>query len=121
MEQGFDAQPMIPLRPLHGRKAALAFNVRNGLFQGYEVHLTEKVGSPDWIRTSYLVLRRHALYPNELRDHFHCTLARAKLFLRRQTFSIIGALFAGARAEIYRVRPILGQPDLRHTRASTIE
>ena len=29
-----------------------------------------KLGSPDWIRTSYLVLRRHALYPNELRDHF---------------------------------------------------
>lgn len=29
-----------------------------------------KVGSPDWIRTSYLVLRKHALYPNELRDHF---------------------------------------------------
>jgi hypothetical protein len=33
-------------------------------------YLIEKIGSPDWIRTSYLVLRRHALYPNELRDHF---------------------------------------------------
>lgn len=44
-------------------------------------------GSPDWIRTSYLVLRRHALYPNELRDHFLTAFspAQTRIFLRRQT------------------------------------
>src|SRR5579863_215823 len=52
--------------------------------QRYKVPLTERVGSPDWIRTSYLVLRRHALYPNELRDHFDCIPARTRIFLRRQ-------------------------------------
>jgi hypothetical protein len=43
------------------------------------VVLIGKVGSPDWIRTSYLVLRRHALYPNELRDHIDCIPAQTRL------------------------------------------
>ena len=40
-----------------------------GYFSARSLQVTENIGTPEWIRTTDLLLRRQTLYPAELRAH----------------------------------------------------
>ena len=49
----------------------------NNFLEGASLQVIEKNGTPEWIRTTDLLLRRQTLYPAELRAHTDSSISVA--------------------------------------------